>query len=166
MQFPWYTARPQHLLIAQHEGKIHICPSSFAFSLPVSTSPLLLQYQFTALWIPDEGWDTDYQGDQSTPSNNFHPPSIRLINYGKACAVPPCNDLPHPLIPLYQQSQRGRWDICVQPLDTDTLLTYSHSQAGTFTLWLCNQTAKVDYIRKLIPDSDTETYVRPKTILV
>lgn len=60
VQFPWYTAGPQHLLSLQHIGKIHICPSSFTFSIPLSPFLLLLQHQFTALSIPDDGWDTDY----------------------------------------------------------------------------------------------------------
>lgn len=62
--------------------------------------------------------------------------------------------------------QPPRWDIPVHAKDTDTLLDYSHSYIGTFTLQLYNQTAEVDCIRKLIPDGDTETYVRTEKVLV
>ncbi len=74
MHFPWYTAGPQHLLSPRHEGKIHICPSSFALSFSVpsrcgcSISLLLWGSQMR-----------DYHEDQSTPSNHFHPQSSLML---------------------------------------------------------------------------------------
>lgn len=44
-----------------------------------------------------------------------HLPSL----YGRAYPVPPCDGLAHPLIPVYQQTQYGRWDIPEQARDTD-----------------------------------------------
>lgn len=47
------------------------------------------------------------------------PPIISIPHYGKAYPVAPCDGLAHPLIPVFQQSQYGRWDIPLQAKDTD-----------------------------------------------
>lgn len=109
MQFPWYTAWPQHLLSPQHEGKIHICPSAFALSLSVLTFPQLLQHQFTALRIPDEGLGhrLPWGPIHGMPSHHFHPPTspssstmVKLSLYHPAMYFPiPC---------WFNQPQRSR----------------------------------------------------------
>lgn len=54
-------------------------------------------------------------------------PRPPIISIPHLALCHPAIVLPTLLIPLYQQSQYGRWDIPVQAKDTDALLAYSHS---------------------------------------
>lgn len=134
MVYSWAATSSQ----PSKQEKIHICPSSFAFSLSLLIFSLL-QHPLTAPRTPDEGWDTDYHGNQSTPSL-FSPISHQLYLltiakvtlYHPAMVFPtPCwSHQPHPTpisltILLHQQSQHSRWDIPVQAKGTHTLLAYS-----------------------------------------
>lgn len=107
---------------SQHEGKIQICPFLCIFS-SVSTFVLLLQHQFTAQRIPDEGlghrlpWGSVHALPSfPSPTLPFLPTTVKLT------LCHPASDLPTPCwfnqpqkILHYHQSQYSRWDVHYRP---------------------------------------------------
>lgn len=71
-QLPWYTAGPQHLLSPQHEGKIHICPSSFASFVQSQPSRCCCSISLM-LWGSQKR-----EGIQITMGSNPRPPIISI----------------------------------------------------------------------------------------